>query len=221
MAVTRDLQSILKSFRTVAKGDNVHSVANADRINALQDAVKLITRGDHINAGQGMLKTIGQDGLTMLSVRQKTVPLGKGSGSFPWQITASAVADSSGTKAIKVRPGTVNGFLPTNMFDSFDIGTGPGETYYVTLDITTDGTQVTDASIDQNGGPPAPIGSELAIPPSDFRVLLGVVVGGTVFQLIKQLLNIYPAVTVLTAKDSPVIGEPFFDINYTWNIATY
>lgn len=214
MAVQRNLQSLLKSFRPVGKAENVHSVASSDRINALQDAVKFLARGDHINTGSNIRKRVGQDGFLMLTVDQKkTFSSGSTVSHFPWEIRVSTNPDTN-LPTVKVLPGTVNNMIPTNMFDNFDISdTG---TWYIVLDIITDGDSPTDVSINQIQIPPDVIGSNMEIAPTSFSILLGVVVDKVPFQIIYQLINIQPQVTILSLKDTPVPGQPFYDINYTW-----
>jgi hypothetical protein len=70
---------------------------------------------------------------------------------YPWDIY---VVDSPGVDqyTVKVRPGTINGFLPTNWDSEFVLGAG---LWYAKAEITTDGSQQTGVTIIIDDGPPA------------------------------------------------------------------
>jgi hypothetical protein len=64
--VSSGLSQVLRSLIPVKRGDDVHAVASAERINAIQTAIHLLTRGDNIVGGHNIRKTSG-DGFVSLS----------------------------------------------------------------------------------------------------------------------------------------------------------
>lgn len=218
MAIRKSLNQILQNMTPVGRGDSVYQVANADRINNLQDAIHLITQGEHIIAGNNVRKTSGQ-GYVMLTAEPKSRISGGGDEPFPWQISILEDPPGSGNFFAKVRPGTINNALPTNMFIAISVdATG---TFYVVLDVNTDGAQVTNASWDIDPGPPDPFETGLNIAPDSFSVLLGVIVDLRVFQVVSKLLYAAPYVTIQSLRASPAPGEPYFDNNYSWQLMSY
>lgn len=213
---SRSLNSLLQSLTRVGRGDAVQQVASADRINAIQDAIRLLIRGDNIQDGENVRKK-SADGYVILST---AAPRVHGGGAavqhFPWETTLvlNTVTNFFETR---VRPGTINSMLPTNMFSTSNNAIELTGTFYVTLDCTTDGDSVTDAVVDFNSTvPPDPMGSNMGVAPSDFSVLLAVIVDRAVFQVAFTNFNAQPQTTIFSLKGSPVPGAPFFDINYTW-----
>lgn len=153
-------------------------------------------------------------GFDLTDIRRKGAPPVQ---SFPWQITASS---QNGQIIVKVKPGTINGLLPSNMFDTWTVGaTG---TTYVTLDCTTDGYNITDAEVDGNSTvPPDPFTSELNLLPFEFSILLGVIVDRRVFQTTENLLEATAKAGLQVLKDDPQPGEPYYDTYWTWMISSY
>lgn len=215
MPFAKSLNQVIKSLTPVRRGDSVYHVASAERINGIQDAIRLIVRGDNIVSGINIRKKSG-DGYVIISGE----PGGRGGGGgvgFPWEISLQTLA---GIAQVVVAPGTINSVLPTNMFDTWPIaGTG---TFYVTLDVTTDGTKPTTAVIDGNSTvPPDPVGINLNLAPLDLSLLLGVIVDKRIFQVAYSLFQAVPIEALKTLKTTLTPGTPYWDINYTWNITSY
>lgn len=220
MSKERSITGNLKKLTAVKKGDSVLQVASAERINAIQETLKAMARGENVVAGVNIRKTLGE-GFFILSGQRG----GRGGGGgeatlhFPWEITVVNVSEDPETPdwRVKVKPGTINQIIPSNMFSDWAVAaTG---TYYVTLDCTSDGDTITDVIIDGNSDiPPDLIGSEENAAPADLSILLGLVVDHVPFQLISDCLDAQTQLTILTLKDTPIAGEPFFDLNYTWKV---
>jgi hypothetical protein len=209
------LQEHLDKLIPVKKGDSTRKVASSERVNAIQEAIKAMARGDHIRTGKNLRRKTGS-GFVMLTADDQGGG-GGGEGDFPWQISVEEDPPAgSGVWSVHVKPGTINNILPSNIFDSFEISeTG---TFYVVLDVTTDGDSPTDASLDAVSSPPEGIGSSMGVAPDSFSILLGVVVDKVPFQLINTLINVQPQLTILSLSATPTPGQPFFDLNYTWQI---
>jgi hypothetical protein len=135
---------------------------------------------------------------------------------FPFEI--SVATDEVGPYAT-LRPGTINNFLPTNMFDLFDIEeTG---TFYVTLDIDTDGDSITGAEINVDSELPDSLGeSAIGVAPDYFQILIGIIVDKKPFNVLLGSIYAYPQETIQTLKYTAEPGTPYYDINYTWGYYT-
>lgn len=213
MAQSKTIQENLKKISAVKKGQSVLGVASSERMNAIQELLQALVRGDNVVTGVNLRKTLGP-GYFILS-GEAGGGRGGGPGAFPWEITTTFDPDAV-QNSVHVRPGTINSFLPTNMFDEFDIE--PTGTYYVTLDCTTDGTSVTDASIDVVNTAPDPIGEDIGAAPDFFQVLLGVIVDLRIYQLIDYVLFAFPVRTLYSLTEDPEPGQPYYDLHYTWQI---
>ena len=131
---------------------------------------------------------------------------------FPFEISTTTI---NGQLHVKVRPGTLNSLLPVNMFDVFPISdTG---TFYVTLDIDSDGDSVTRIEIDVDSEYPDSLGeSAVGVAPEYFQIMLGLVVNKKSFNVIKSSIYTVPQETIRTLSDDAQPGKPYYDINYTW-----
>ena len=83
---------------------------------------------------------------------------------------------SAGTATYAVQPGTINGLLPSNYNSTFTLT--PGTTYYLVLNVTTSGGQVTGATLAFNTSAPAAIPVNAGQPPTSFSFLIGVLLVG-------------------------------------------
>lgn len=198
----------------VNSGDNIRGVARASRMNAIQNLSKETSFGQPYSRSGSALRMIGPGWVIN---RQRRGIVRGGAQSFPWQISIVTETDAMFTK---VRPGTINSLIPSNMFDRWEISTG--STFYVTLDCTTDGYNVTSARIDGNSTVPADvIGVNLNIAPIEFSIPLGIVIGGKTFQLVTRLLTVTPAKVVQTLTSNPQPGRPYYDFMYTWTVTSF
>jgi hypothetical protein len=140
------------------------------------------------------------------------------SAATPSPFDVTLVADSTGANyTATIRPGTVNGILPSNMFSSFSISAS-ATTYFKAV-ATTDGKQVTSVSIVANDQAPAvqvPVPQAL---PAGFQVLFAVAKAGNVFRTLASG-NIAAAAEFLftanAANWSP--GKPMTENWYHWRV---
>jgi hypothetical protein len=211
--IRKTLPQILKSLTPINRADDVYTVASAERMNALQDAISLLARGENIVSGVNTRKTSGE-GYVVISGKPGGGGIGRGGISgFPFEISIEVIG---GTYYVKVAPGTMNGALPTNIFDNFAIGAFG--TFYVQLDCVTDGKSITDVSIDVLTFPPAPIPWLVNLAPDSFHYLLGVVVDLEPFNIVNTNLFSAPVAGVQTLTESPAPGRPYYDINWSWSV---
>lgn len=213
MAQSKNIVENLKKLEAVRKGQNVLGVASSERINAIQELLQALVRGDNVFTGVNLRKTLGP-GYFILS-GEAGGGRRSGPGSFPWEISTTRDPETE-QDSVHVGPGTINSFVPTNMFSSFDIAaTG---TYYVALGCDTDGTVVTNATITVTGTAPDPIDEDIGAAPDFFAVLLGLIVDLNIYQLIDYVLFAFPVRTIYSLSAAPEPGQPYYDLHYTWQI---
>ena len=108
----------------------------------------------------------GQGGttLTIQSQRQQ-------GGGAVCPFTPTARAATSGYE-VSFQAGTINGVLPTNMFEKLSNVTTASNTYYY-LKCTTDGKVITEAVIEKDTALRTPAQPEADTAPAEFNIMLG------------------------------------------------
>jgi hypothetical protein len=113
--------------------------------------------------------------------------------------------------------GTVNGILPSNMFEEFVVSNGV--TYYFKVVATTDGKQVTAASIVVDGSLPT---AQVPVPqalPAGFQMLFGIYMGGKLYRTAGIGNLSAPSQALFTAdRVNQVIGRPITETWYNWRV---
>lgn len=136
---------------------------------------------------------------------------------LPWDLIARPDPESTSETPpykIKVQPGTLSGFLPTNWDEEFEAaGTG---LYYAKAKITTDGTGITSVVIEINTTPPAQQSPQLWTLPSNVEYLFGLFSEGAVYRVIGAgNIALAPKVWLTTEKEAlPAPGELPYDYYY-------
>ena len=116
-----------------------------------------------------------------------------------------------------IRPGTVNGILPSNIFDSFTIEAS--QTTYFKAVAATNGKVVTSVSIVADDQAPAvqvPVPQAL---PAGFEVLFAVSAQGTVFRTLAPGSSIVAGPNALFVADRSgwTPGHPLTETWYAWS----
>lgn len=210
----------LSKFQQVNAGDDVRSVAQSGRVNSLQDLTKSLVGGDQVTQSGSGRRVVGP-GYSIIKNKNSNFVAKRGRGHFPWEISVVNVSLDPLVPdyRVKVRPGTMNSLIPSNMFDNFSIATTG--TYYVSLECATDGSSVTGAAISVGITAPLPIDEDIGAAPDAFSILLGVVVDLSKYQLVDYVLFAIPVRTLYSLTDTPTPGEPYYDLHYTWQINTH
>lgn len=124
---------------------------------------------------------------------------------------------AEGASSATIVPGTLNGILPTNMFDSFTLDAT--STWYFKAGATTDGTQVTAVEIFVDNSPPdvqVPVPQAL---PASFDKLFAMSVDGKVFRMIPDGSITVAAQPLFTAdRTSWAPGKPMTETWYSWAV---
>jgi hypothetical protein len=116
-----------------------------------------------------------------------------------------------------VRPGTLNGLIPTNYTDTYSV-TNPG-VYYLVLSATAAAGEIASCSLSMDASPPAGIPVTLGEPPVAFSYLLGVVIDGVWYRTIGNgSLTAAGQEVFRISKTAPDPGTLPYEIYYTWNI---
>jgi len=127
---------------------------------------------------------------------------GGGQTSQPWDVIAAQDASPATTYSVTVRPGTLNGILPSNWSDTFTCAaTGM---YYAKAVITTDGTAVTAVTIECNTTAPTVQTPQAFGVETTIRYLFGLFSAGSVYRVIGAgHISLNPSVWMTKAKASP------------------
>jgi hypothetical protein len=195
--------------------------------------------GDNVGIDTGPGQVAKKDGLLPLGKVNAsysgseviTVPvrLGAGSGAaasrFPWQVTVDGNA-TDGYFA-HVRPGSINGLVPENIFDSFLVGEGLS---LAKLRIDTDGKAATGAEVvvSATAVDPATQVAENVAPPALWDTLALIVgtagTGGDVSFAVYQVrftnLAITPVIALLATRTPTAPGDEPFTRWWKWQMVS-
>lgn len=202
-----------KLKNNVYSGDNVRAVARASRVDGLQNISLSQVAGDQYARTTGLLRAVGP-GWVVNRQGRKILKGGRARRTFPWQISID------GNGFIHVKPGTINGLLPVNIFATLG-PTGQGTIGYVALQCFTDGVTPTDAQLYFSTSVPPPPAHAINVTPFEFQVLIGCTVDLAPLNVVDGLLWANPKIAIQTLKPQPIPGAPYYDNNYTWEITQY
>lgn len=205
----------MKGITPFSPGRPLLSEVTADKLNAILAEIK---RNRPVVL-YPLSARVGGDG-TVISIEKQA----KGSSSTPattspWDLVArvdpdAAPEDANPPYLVRVRPGTLNGILPTNWDIEEEVaGTG---LFYAKALISTDGEAITGVTIEIDGNPPAvqePVEFGIA---ASVEYLFGLFSEGQVYRVIGAGQIVLPTRTWLVTSADPVAapGESPYDIYY-------
>ena len=141
----------------------------------------------------------------------------------PFQITSRQDPESDPedpTYLVTIRPGTINALLPTDIFDGTALNefTLAADTLsYVVLSATSDGEQITSATVSLESSPPTAQTPAVFGLPASADFLLGAVFNTSVYQVISTNLSLTGKQQYIASKDAPAEpGELPYEIYYVW-----
>jgi len=138
----------------------------------------------------------------------------------PFQISSTQNPDNENQYFATVRPGTINTLLPSGIFDGGGLveSTIPKDQLrYVVLDASSDGQQITTASVSVESSAPSAQTPEIFGLPSSAKFLLGLVYNSNVFQVQFTNLVVTGKQQFIASKSSPAaVGELPYEIYYVW-----
>lgn len=119
-----------------------------------------------------------------------------------------------------VRPGTINQIIPSNHFDGDalrEFSVSANTLTYVVLTATTNGKEITSATLSTETAAPAAQAATLFSLPAEIKYTLGLVYNTSVFQIEKTSISLTGKVVVSTERPNPAPGELPFNAYYVWS----
>jgi hypothetical protein len=109
------------------------------------------------------------------------VSSGGGSSLLPFGITLEYVDDEY---EMSILAGSVNGIIPSNMFNTFNLGASVAGTTYIGIDVTSSSGTIQSASISVGSSPFTGQAPTANFPPASFVIPMGVIVDGVTYNLL-------------------------------------
>lgn len=193
---------------------------SAADLNLAMDALKRA----RVLPGVGIKLTETLNG-TVVSLKP---PRAAGGGSsvdrHPWQIhnmTGVGEPDEQGdynSYEFQVWPGTINGLIPSNLFDGGQLRkfTGDATLKNVLLKCTSDGKELNACTIEVDASLPSPDAAVKYGVPSNLNIVLGAVVKDAAFQVEFDNLSATPQMVYIKEKGSVAAGEYPYEVYLNW-----
>jgi hypothetical protein len=176
--------------------------------NRLVDAVQ----SNGLEPGIGYLLTRSTLGTTL---RIKAGANGSFTPPEPFAVTTVPISGDDSSVTVKVTPGTMNSLVPDNMFDSLTATID--DVNYVTLDVTTDGQNITNYEIDCSTDAPDGQNAVANALPTTFDICLAVIQSGKAYQAQYGSFTVYGTNTFTVNATEPVEpGLPVTTPYYQW-----
>jgi hypothetical protein len=190
---------------------------SADRLNTILTEI----RRNKPKGERGI--TVRQSGDGTYIGLAAALPTGKGgtpTTTHPFQISSRQDPDNENQYLVTVRPGTINTLLPSGILSGGGLteNTIPKDQLrYVVLEASSDGQQITTASVSVESSAPSAQTPEIFGLPSSAKFLLGLVYNSNVFQVQFTNLVVAGKQQFIASKSSPAAaGELPYEIYYVW-----
>lgn len=136
----------------------------------------------------------------------------------PFDITITEQADPSTDYDLTIRPGTLNGMLPSGILTPVTYTNG--STVYVKVNCLSDGKSVTSCSIEIDATDPIANVAQASSGLTEFDVLIGAVINNTVYKTIGWCGSIQARLEQVFLEDkvSPAVGSSPYTRWYQWLI---
>jgi hypothetical protein len=145
---------------------------------------------------------------------------GGGVTSHPFKIASRQDPDNENQYLVTVNAGTINSLLPSGIFSgpALQVYSLSSNTLrYVNLTASSDGQQITTASVSVESSAPSAQTPEIFGLPSSAKFLLGLVYNSNVFQVQFTNLVVTGKQQFIASKSSPAaVGELPYEIYYVW-----
>lgn len=173
-----------------------------------------------LRGGPGARVTHGSGGTTIAVKLQQTVA-GSGGGAASPEPFDVAISDGSDVDhfTATVRPGTLNGLIPTNILTTPDLLLATP--YYVVLSAVVSDGAITSCTLSFPTATPSGMPTAEGIPPLAFDFLLGMIIDGVWYRTIgtgSLFASSYEVFRV--SKTAPDPGTLPYDIWYSWALTT-
>jgi hypothetical protein len=204
----------MKGITPFSSGRPLLSEVTADRLNAILAEIK---RNRPVVA-YPLTARVGGDG-TCISLAK--LPQGGSSTSAtiqPWDLQARVDPDANpGDETppylVRVRPGTLSEFLPTNWDEEFTLQ--GDQDYYAVAEVLTDGKAITSVEIKFPTSPPESQQPELFAVPSIVNVVFGIFSqGGALRTIPAGNITLSPKIWFQEARTNVEPGESLYNLYY-------
>jgi hypothetical protein len=204
----------MKGITPFSPGRPLLSEITADKLNAILAEIK---RNRPVVA-YPLTARVGGDG-TFISMGK--LPQGGSSTPAiiqPWDLQARADPDADPEDAnppylVRVRPGTLSEFLPTNWDEEFTLQ--GDQDYYAVAEVSTDGKAITSVEIKFPTSLPESQQPELFAVPSIVNVVFGIFSqGGALRTIPAGNITLSPKIWFQEARTNVVPGESLYNLYY-------
>ena len=136
----------------------------------------------------------------------------------PWDLVAQVDPDADPEDAnppylVRVRPGTLSEFLPTNWDEEFTLQ--GDQDYYAVAEVSTDGKAITSVEIKFPTTPPESQQPELFAVPSPVNVVFGIFSqGGALRTIPAGNITLSPKIWFQEARTNVAPGESLYNLYY-------
>jgi hypothetical protein len=136
----------------------------------------------------------------------------------PWDLIARVDPDANPEDEnppylVRVQPGTLSEFLPTNWDEEFSVDAN--EQRYAVAEVSTDGKAITSVEIKLQSEPPSIQEPTLFALPSPIQILFGIFANGTTFRTIGNgNIVLEPKIWFREARTGVQPGESLFNLYY-------
>jgi hypothetical protein len=133
----------------------------------------------------------------------------------PFQIVSRPDPDNQNSYLVTVRPGTINNVLATNW--DIEESVAANTLKYVVLTVYAANNAIVSSLLSLDSAPP--VGEQAPVKwglPTEFKVLIGFVRGGQIWQIIYDNLSYAAAKRITTDREDPQIGQLPYDNWYVW-----
>jgi hypothetical protein len=176
-------------------------------VNQIIDSI----RECQIQSGDGYSFSRNSGGTT-LSIKGQKTSASVAKPTCPFDVSASV---SGGQLIVSMALGTVNGVVPSNIFDQITTSTTPQK--YVYIECSTNGKNVTTASWGVQNDLPVPAEATVDTAPPTFKILVAAITNSTVYKAI-PCSNVVAKVSpsIQEDKETYVAGERNYNQYYHW-----
>jgi hypothetical protein len=184
-----------------------NQILTADLVNQIIDSI----RECQIQSGDGYSFSRNSGGTT-LSIKGQKTSASVAKPTCPFDVSASV---SGGQLIVSMALGTVNGVVPSNIFDQITTSTTPQK--YVYIECSTNGKNVTTASWGVQNDLPVPAEATVDTAPPTFKILVAAITNSTVYKAI-PCSNVVAKVSpsIQEDKETYVAGERNYNQYYHW-----
>jgi hypothetical protein len=189
------------------------SEITADKLNRILAEIK---RNRPVVAAPLSARVTG-DG-THISIKQTPGGGGTLTNRQPWDLIARVDPDADPEDEnppylVRVQPGTLSEFLPTNWDEEFSVDAN--EQRYAVAEVATDGKAITSVEIKLQSEPPSIQEPTLFALPSPIQILFGIFANGTTFRTIGNgNIVLEPKIWFREARTGVQPGESLFNLYY-------